>query len=238
MFSDPAVRRLNRTGQWLNAYSGWIPTTYIYGMKKIIFYSGLLIACIAGNQVFGQEKSAAGKTDSVVDKKAAFNKMLALSGPGKEHEVLARLAGTWAFQDAKLAFVKGTLVRKPMFEGRFYTVEITGGKLMIPVANGQMKEANYQGMQIEGYDNVKAAYVTTSMNNHIGSDIEFQIGSFDAGKNAFTYEWEEELLPGAKTKNRRVLTIKDADHYAEEYFELRNGEWAKVRELDYARSAH
>ena len=198
----------------------------------------MLAAYIAGGgQAFGQEKDAVGKADAVVDKQAAFKKMLALSGPAKEHEVLARLAGTWAFQDAKLAFVKGTLVRKPMYEGRFYAVEITGGKLMIPVANGQMKEANYQGMQIDGYDNVKAVYTTTSVNNHIGSDIAFQTGSFDAGKNAFTYEWEEELLPGAKTKNRRVLTIKDADHYVEEYFELRNGEWAKVRELDYTRTA-
>ena len=45
-----------------------------------------------------------------------------------------------------------------------------------------MKDGNYQNLQIEGYDNPKAKFVTTSINNHIGSNIEMQIGSFDLEK--------------------------------------------------------
>jgi hypothetical protein len=164
-----------------------------------------------------------------------FKQLLAYSAPGKQHEVLGRLTGHWAFQDTKLAFVKGTLDRKPIYEGRFYLVEITGGKLPIPIANGQMKETNYQGMQLEGYDNVKKAFVTTSINNHIGSDMEMQLGSWDSVKNTFTYEYTTELLPGATTKNRRIVTITDADHYTEEYFEDKNGNPEKVRGLRYTR---
>jgi hypothetical protein len=164
-----------------------------------------------------------------------FKQLLAFSAPGKQHEVLGRLTGHWTFQDAKRSFVKGTLDRKPIYEGRFFLVEITGGKLPIPVANGQMKETNYQGMQLEGYDNVKKVFVTTAINNHIGSDMEMQTGSYDPAANVFTYEGETELLPGTTTKNRRVLTIVDADHYTEEYFELKNGNAEKVRELRYSR---
>jgi len=195
-------------------------------MKKTLFFAITLTACMATGHTFGQ------------DKNAVFNKMLSLSGPGKDHEALARLAGTWTFQDAKLSFVKGTLTRKPMYEGRFYTVEMTGGKLMIPVANGQMKEANYQEMQIEGFDNVRAIFTTVSVNNHIGSDIQMQSGKFDSASATFTYEWDSELLPGSPIKNRRTVTIKDAGHYVEEYFEMRGGSWVKVRELDYTRSAN
>lgn len=166
----------------------------------------------------------------------AMAKLLDYSRPGQAHDILGKLAGTWAaFQDAKLAFVKGTLVRKPIYNDRFYIVEITGGKLPVPVADGKMKEEFYQSMQTEGFDVPQNKYVTTSINNHIGSDIQMQTGTFDPAKQAFTYEWNDELIPGQPNKNRRVLTIIDSDHYTEVFYELRNNEFVKVRELDYTR---
>jgi hypothetical protein len=164
-----------------------------------------------------------------------MDKLLDYSRPGKAHAELGKLAGTWSFQDAKLSFVKGTLVRKVIYNGRFYQVEMTGGKLPVPVADGKMKEEFYQSMQIEGFDNPRGKYFTTSINNHIGSDIQMQTGSFDTAKQAFTYEWEDELIPGQATKNRRVLTINDASHYTEVFYELHDNEYVKTRELDYVR---
>lgn len=165
-----------------------------------------------------------------------MTQLLDFSRPGENHAVLGLLSGTWAFQDAKLSFVKGTLVRKPIYNGRFYSVEITGGKLKVPVANGQMKEELYQGMQIEGYDNPAKKYVVVSVNNHIGSDIQEQAGIYDAAKKEFTYTWQDELLPGEKVENKRILKIIDKSHYIEEYYELQDGKDVKVRELDYTRT--
>jgi hypothetical protein len=100
------------------------------------------------------------------------------------HQVLKPLAGTWQFQDSKLAFVKGTLIRTSRYD-RFFDVEINGGKLQLPVATG-FKEDNYRSFQLEGYDNVRKLFITISVNNHIGSDIQEQTGSFDeAKKNLF-----------------------------------------------------
>jgi hypothetical protein len=45
----------------------------------------------------------------------------------------------------------------------------------------------------------------------------------------------EELTPGVRTKNRRLLRVVDKDHYIEEYLEIRNNKPVKVRELDYTR---
>lgn len=114
-----------------------------------------------------------------------MKQMLDYSRPGNLHAILDQLAGTWNFMDPKRPFIKGTLIRKPIYDGRFYTVEITGGKLPLPVRDGKMKDGNYQNLQIEGYDNPKAKFVTTSINNHIGSNIEMQIGSFDLEKKGF-----------------------------------------------------
>lgn len=164
-----------------------------------------------------------------------MTKMLDYSRPGTAHELLGQLSGNWKFQDAKLAFVKGTLVRKAIFNGRFYSVEITGGKLQVPIAGGQMKEENYQCLQTEGFDNIRNKYFTTSVNNHIGTEIQYQSGSYDSAKKQLIYEWESETLPGKKIVNRRVITMTDNDHYTEEYFELQAGKLVKVRELDYTR---
>ena len=161
-----------------------------------------------------------------------MTKMLDLSRPNANHEALKQLAGTWQFHDAKLSFVKGTLVRSSKYDDRFFNVEITGGKLQVPVARG-MKEGNYRGFELEGYDNVRKVFVTIAVNNHIGSDIQEETGTYDASKKQFTYEWESELLPGEKVKNRRVVTLIDANHYTEEYYEFQDSAFVKVRELDY-----
>jgi hypothetical protein len=173
---------------------------------------------------------------SAATKADTMSLLLDFSRPGFYHALLGPLAGTWAFQDAKLAFVKGTLTRKPIYDGRFYQVEIKGGRLQVPVADGKMKEDNYQQLQTEGYDNGRMQFVTSSINNHIGSDIEIQMGTYDATTKSFTYVWESELMPGLKRLNKRVVKIIDNDHYIEEYYEIRNGKAMKVRELDFART--
>lgn len=213
------------------------------GSKHRIKFRGvLLVACLllaeglattacaqATDPTKTKAPASTGKSDTAAQ-------LLEFSRPGGNHALLGTLAGTWNFQDARLPFVKGILVRKPIYDGRFYTVEITGGKLQVPVAGGKMKDENYQGMQLEGYDNGRQQFVATSVNNHIGSDIEMQSGTYDVATKSFIYTWESELIPGMKKKNRRVLKVIDATHYSEEYFEDQNGKETKVRQLDYTRA--
>jgi hypothetical protein len=98
-----------------------------------------------------------------------------------------------------------------------------------------MKEENYQGMQIEGFDNGAMKFTTIAVNNHIGSNIETQTGTYDSTTKSFTYDWESELITGLRKQNRRVLKIIDDDHYSEEYYEVHIGTRVKLRELNYLR---
>ena len=186
--------------------------------------AGVLLATVIQTKSFAQQK----QTDDMTQ-------MLDFSRPGNMHALLGQLAGTWNFQDAKLSFVKATLVRKPIYDGRFYEAEITGGKLPLPVADGKMKLDNYQGMQIEGYDNPRMKFFTSAINNHIGSDIQVETGTYDAVKKQFTYDCDSELIKGQPKKNRRIISITDNNHYTETYYELQSGQYVKVRELDYTR---
>jgi hypothetical protein len=196
----------------------------------------IIIAAFFTIPVFAQNNKDTAKFISSPNGDDTFKQMLDYSRPNKNHKLLASLTGTWTFQDKNLAFVKGSIVRKSIYDGRFFIVETIGGKLQSPIADGKMKEVNYQGMQIEGYDNVKMKFVSASISNHLGSDIDVQIGTYDSATKVFTYNSESEPAPGTKIKNRRVLKIEDKDHYTEEYYEEQNGIEAKVRELNYTRT--
>jgi hypothetical protein len=85
------------------------------------------------------------------------------------------------------------------------------------LAESKVFEAPYQNQQLEGYDNGRRQFVTTCINNYIGSDIELQTGTYEATTHSFVYEWESELVPGQKQRHRRVLRVPDAMQYAEDY---------------------
>jgi hypothetical protein len=191
---------------------------------KIIKITFAIIFIFSQISLFAQSKST---NEEMV-------KMLEFSRPAEMHQLLQQLVGTWNFQDAKLAFVKGTLTRTSRYNNRFFDVEITGGKLQLPISGG-MKEDNYRSFQLEGYDNVRKQFVTISVNNHIGSDIQEQTGHYDAAHKQLIYEWENELVPRKIIKNRRVITLVDETHYTEIYFEFHDGNFEKVREIDYSK---
>lgn len=195
----------------------------------------LFLALLYCNTLLAQQ-SAKPKSETEKNQANTFNQLLDFSRPGEHHKLLRSLCGKWTFQDAKRTFVKGDMVRKAIYNDRFYNVEITGGKLEVPVADGKMSEESYQGLQIEGYDNARSKFVMIAINNHIGSDIQYQYGSFDTAKKEFTYEWDDELIPGEVVKNKRILKITDATHYTEEYFELKDNAYIKVRQLNYTKT--
>jgi hypothetical protein len=169
------------------------------------------------------------------------------SHPGKYHQMLAELAGEWTFQGRKFSGnpnpdsnkvtmeFSGSFVRKPFADGRFFFVELTGGKLQLPIRDGKMKEGNVQDMEIEGYDNVKRKFAFTFINNHIGSFIIYAEGSYDSPTKTISYEYEVEPAPGQKIKFRKLLIFRDNDHYKVEYYAERNGKMVKTNERNCTR---
>jgi hypothetical protein len=107
--------------------------------------------------------------------------MIEYSRPGKYHQLLADLVGSWTFTGSHFDWVdsmtskvgiklSGTAVRKFFAKGRFFIVELTtDGKIQLPVQDKKMIEGYGKGIQTEGYDNVKNKYQISYINNHIGS---------------------------------------------------------------------
>jgi len=171
--------------------------------------------------------------------------MFDYSRPGKYHQLLADLVGTWTFKgrrfplnpdSSKVKFdLFGSLVRKSFAEGRYFIVDMTMGdslhKVLIPIQDGKMKEVIGKGIAIEGYDNVKKKFVQTYITNHIGSDISFWEGTYDSTTKTITFNSEQEVVPGMKDEIRELLITHDKDHYTLEYYHKENNDYVKDIEI-------
>lgn len=213
-----------------------------------IFSFIVLLAANMSFPVFAQQNdsTASGSASAGND---IFAQMFEYSRPGKNHQVLGDLVGTWIFEgnryplspdSAKGKFeLFGTHVRKSFAEGRYFIVDMTFGdslhKLSIPIQDGKVKDVIGKGFAIEGYDNVKKKFVEAYITNHIGSDIVFWEGTYDTATETITFNSEEEKVPGMNTKIRQLFIIQDKNHYTIEYYYEEEGRYVKDSKLSFTR---
>ncbi|MGI8482351.1 MAG: DUF1579 domain-containing protein [Chthoniobacterales bacterium] len=169
-----------------------------------------------------------------------MKQMAELAKLNENHKLLASMAGTWSYivkfwmaPGAPPSTSTGTAVRKAMMEGRYFTLDVTG-KMQMPGPDGKMKDIEFKGLGIEGYDNVKKKFFGTWADN-MGTGIMMSEGTYDPATKTFTYTGEYEPMPGMKTKVRETVKIIDNDHHTFEWYEDRGGQEAKTMEITYTR---
>ena len=165
-----------------------------------------------------------------------------LAKPGENHKLLTGGAGTWEYHgkfwvnpDPKAPPMEysGKMVAKPLMGGRYVQSDIAG-KMQMPGADGKMKDMDFKGMSIDGYDNVKKKFISTWVDN-MGTSIMMLEGTYDPSTKTITYLGEEEPMPGMKTKMRQVVKLIDNNHHVMEFYEDRGGTDFKAMEITYVR---
>lgn len=214
---------------------------------KIVFCSLVAVAAAlfvtsvsAEEPKTGDAKPAASTATGQPNDTDMMAKMMELAKPGENHKLLGELAGSWSYKvkfwmapDAPPNEASGTAVRKPMFDGRYYQMNVRG-QMEMPGENGKMKKMEYQGMSVEAYDNVKQKFTSTYLDN-MGTGITMLEGTYDPSTKSFTFNSEMEPMPGMKTKVREVITVADKDHHKLEWFEDHGGQEVKTMEIIYTR---
>src|SRR5436190_3867797 len=177
---------------------------------------------------------------SEADMKKMMEQMMELGKPGENHKLLAGMAGNWTYTvkmwmdpTAKRQESKATATRKAIMDGRFYIAEHTG-KFQMPGMDGKLKEMNFKGMAIEGYDNVKKKFVVSWIDN-MGTVILNSEGTYDATSKTFTYTAQFEMMPGMPVRIRELIKVVDNDHHNFEWYEDRGQGEAKTMEISYTR---
>src|SRR5690349_3077332 len=172
-----------------------------------------------------------------------MKQMMEMSKLNENHKLLADMNGSWNYNikfwmnpdpNAKPQESKGTATRKSAMGGRYVVMDVTG-KMQMPGEDGKMKDMQFKGMAVEGYDNVKKKFVSSWIDN-MGTGIQFSDGTYDPATKTLTYTSEMEMMPGMKTPDREVLKMTDKDHMLLEWYETRGGQEKKTMEIAYTRA--
>ena len=172
-----------------------------------------------------------------------MKQMIEMSKLNENHKLLSSLDGSWNYTikmwmnpdpNAKPQESKGTAIRKTVMGGRYVMMDVAG-KLQMPGEDGKMKDVQFKGMGLEGYDNVKKKFVSSWIDN-MGTGIEFSEGSYNPATKTLTYTSEMEPAPGMKSQVREVIKIADNNHMTLEWYENQGGGEKKTMEIAYTRA--
>jgi hypothetical protein len=172
-----------------------------------------------------------------------MKQMMDLAKLNDNHKLLTDLDGNWNYAikfwmspdpNAKPQESKGTATRKSVMGGRYVVMDVTG-KMQMPGEDGKMKDMQFKGMAVEGYDNVKKKFVASWVDN-MGTGIAFSEGTYDPTSKTFTYNMEMEPVPGMKSQVREVLKVPDNNHMMLEWYENQGGQEKKTMEINYTRA--
>jgi hypothetical protein len=172
-----------------------------------------------------------------------MKQMMEMSKLNENHKLLSGLDGNWNYTikfwmnpdpNAKPQESKGTATRKSIMGDRYVTMDVAG-KMQMPGEDGKMKDVQFKGMAVEGYDNVKKKFVASWVDN-MGTGIAFSEGTYDPASKTFTYNLEMEPVPGMKSQVREVLKVPDNNHMMLEWYENQGGQEKKTMEINYTRA--
>jgi hypothetical protein len=228
------------TGRWQNP-----------AMKIFVPLNAILSATLIATLSFAQSpaESPAAATGSAAAPSGQSNpqeimkQMVELGKMNENHKLLSSLDGNWNYTikfwmspdpNAKPQESKGTATRKSIMGGRYVTMDVTG-KMQMPDENGKMKDVQFKGMAVEGYDNVKKKLVASWVDN-MGTGIAFSEGTYDPASKTFTYNLEMEPAPGMKSQVRELLKVPDNNHMTLEWYENQGGGEKKTMEINYKRA--
>ena len=197
---------------------------------------------VPANPAGGSGPSAPGGQPSAADMQKMMQQMMEMSKVNENHKLLSSLDGTWDYTvkmwmdgntSGKPQESTGTATRKSIMGGRYCMMDVSG-KMQMPGEDGKMKDVQFTGMAMEGYDNVKKKFVASWIDN-MGTGIEFSEGTYDPATKSFTYISEMEAIPGMKTQIREVVKVPDSNHMMLEWYESQGGGEKKTMEIAYTK---
>jgi len=105
-------------------------------------------------------------------------------------------------------------------EGTAHSEWAMDGRYVISKHTGNFGGMPFQGMGIDGYDNIDAKYFSLWIDN-MSTGIMFMTGKADPAGKVFTFTGEgaDPMQPGKKKRMREVTTINSAEKHTSEFFE-------------------
>jgi hypothetical protein len=179
-------------------------------MSRRLLLAALIVLCtVSGSAVtaLAEEPQA--------DQQKMMEEYMKLMAPGANHDYFKDFVGKWD--------VKSTAWMMPgaepgVSQSSSESTLLLGGRFLMTKFSGTMFGQPFEGVQIDGYDNLKKKYVTVWVDNS-STGFYFMEGTRDTttGVLTETADWPDPMS-GASVKVRGVTTRKSADEYVYEMY--------------------
>ena len=172
------------------------------------------------------------KGQKPMDPEAMMELWKQLGTPGEPHKLFATLVGSWTtttrewMEPGKPPMEStGTAEMKMLLDGRFLYQEF----------NGQMMGQPFNGIGIDGYDNMRKKYVTAWMDS-MGTGIFLMEGTASPDGRTITLRGSHPEPGGGKMTHRAIWKIINADNQIFDMYGAHHGQKEmKMMEIVYTR---
>jgi len=153
------------------------------------------------------------------------------SAPGPQHARLAGMAGQWRVRQS--FWMPGNTTPHIDTGHATYTM-LLGGRHLRQDLHIDAAGKPFDALGYLGYDNTTGEYFSTWMDINFTGVIVAH-GDYDAATHSYEFKGAIPEAGGATIPMRAVLQVKDADHFAYDFHETRNGKEALAVRLEYTR---
>ena len=197
-------------------------------MRFLTLPIATLCAALMVSPVLAKDK----KHEKHLDEKAMMELWKQAATPGEPHKQFASLTGSWTTQTKEWmepgkppTESTGTAEMKMLLDGRFLYQEY----------HGQMMGQPFNGIGIDGYDNIRKKYVTAWMDS-MGTGLFLMEGTGSADGKTISLQGSHAEPGGGKMTHRAVWNISDADNQTFTMYGAHHGQKeTKMLEIVYQR---
>jgi hypothetical protein len=167
------------------------------------------------------------------DEATAMEAWMKLNAPGKAHQVLAGMAGSWDME-VKAWMAPGA--PPTVSPGQAENQMIMGGRFVRETVTSEMSGMPFEGMSLTGYDNVKKKYVGIWIDSMTTGIFRCE-GDYDSTAKTLTMRGRTfDAMAGKEVAVRTVARVETADrHVFEWYAPGPDGKEMKSMEITYTR---
>jgi hypothetical protein len=199
------------------------------------FLSAALVALVlaAASASADEPKAAPAAKPPSAQEQAMMEKYMKAGTPGPEHQQMAKMAGKWKLQVTSWMTPTGQPMKN---EGTAEFKSIMGGRFLQEEVHGQMGDQTFEGMGINGFDNVKKERFSTWVDNMgTGPLISHGKCAPEAKKCTMTGRVADPIT-GKEITVTETMTMKDENNFT---FEMwgpgPGGKTFKTLEINYSR---
>ena len=192
---------------------------------------GLAVALILGLALGGGSLLAGEGHDHGDGSSAEMEAWMKVASPGEHHENLQKTVGNWSTTN-KFWMQPGAPPMETTGEARIET--IMGGRFVRTVYTGDFMGQAFEGVGIDGFDNVMQKHIGLWMDNH-GTMIMNFVGSCAEGGNVRTMTTEFTDPTGNRKTMKGVTTIVSDNEFKYEAYNLTDAGEFRSMEIIHTR---